>query len=124
MNEFRKLDVWDRAQTLCVEVYRCSSRFPREEQYGITSQMRRSAVSIASNIAEGSKRGSDREFAHFLSVAQGSTGETMSLLDIVKRLEFLDRRSVSRLSAAYDELAAMLAALRQQVRDRADRQHG
>jgi len=73
--DFKKLTVWQRAMELAKSVYRYSGQFPASEMYGLSSQMRRSVVSIASNIAEGKKRSSKKEFMHFLRVADGSAGE-------------------------------------------------
>jgi four helix bundle protein len=72
---FQDLTVWQRAMELTVAIYGLTKRFPKEEVYGLSSQLRRAAVSIASNIAEGRGRGTDGEFKQFLSIAQGSTYE-------------------------------------------------
>ncbi|MGC2212368.1 MAG: four helix bundle protein, partial [Silvibacterium sp.] len=79
---------WQRAVDLSVEIYRFTSDFPREEIYGITAQMRRSAVSIASNIAEGYGRNSRNEYRHFLGVARGSILELQTRLAIARKLGF------------------------------------
>ncbi|MCA9077615.1 MAG: four helix bundle protein [Planctomycetaceae bacterium] len=78
MFRFQKLDVWQRAIRLSNRVYELTKTFPNEERFGLTSQMRRTAVSIAANIAEGSGRVSDRDFARFLEIAYGSLMETLS----------------------------------------------
>jgi four helix bundle protein len=75
MRPFRKLHVWQKAHTLTVQLYRVTKAFPREEQYGLTSQIRRSAASICANIAEGCGRGTAREFARFIQIALGSASE-------------------------------------------------
>lgn len=72
MKTFRDLIVWQRAVTFATTIYEITSRFPSSEIYGLTNQLRRASVSISSNIAEGSKRGSKKEFSHFLRIAQGS----------------------------------------------------
>src|SRR5690606_12231933 len=88
MNNFKELVVWQKAVDLSVDIYECSNEFPKEEIYGITSQLRRSAVSIPSNIAEGSGRNSDREFSQFLSIALGSSFELETQLIIAQKVGF------------------------------------
>ena len=68
----KKLDVWQRSMDLALQLYKQTDRFPKEERYGLTDQVRRAAVSVPSNIAEGAARHSRKEFAHFLRIAQGS----------------------------------------------------
>ncbi|MCM3902326.1 MAG: four helix bundle protein, partial [Pyrinomonadaceae bacterium] len=75
MRPHQKLDAWSKSVDLVVEVYRATERFPKEERYCLTSQVRRAAVSVPANIAEGAGRYSQKEFAHFLSNAQGSASE-------------------------------------------------
>ena len=75
MRDCRRLTVWSQAQNLALVTYRITNRLPDEERFGLTSQMRRSAVSIASNVAEGHDRGSDRGFARFIHIASGSNRE-------------------------------------------------
>ncbi len=75
MQDFRNLRVWEKAHGLTLDVHRASKSFPREEMYGLTSQIRRASVSIATNIAEGSCRNGDADFARFLQMAAGSASE-------------------------------------------------
>lgn len=84
----KDLIVWQKAMDLVVAIYELTSFFPKEEIYGLVSQMRRSAVSIPSNIAEGRKRGSVRDYRQFLIVALGSAAELETQIDIAKRLPF------------------------------------
>jgi hypothetical protein len=77
MRDFRQFEVWRKAEDLVLDVYRESAAFPVAEQYGLTSQLRRAVVSITANIAEGSGRGSDQDFARFLDIAMGSVAETL-----------------------------------------------
>ena len=86
-----RLDAWQQARVLVVEVYRATSAFPREELYGLTSQVRRAAVSVASNIAEGAARESTREFAHAVNLARGSVSELETQLVIAADLGYLPR---------------------------------
>ena len=88
VHNYEKLIVWQKAMDLVERVYRLTNTFPKEEQYGIISQMRRCAVSIPSNIAEGSRRGTKKDFSHFLVISFGSAGELETQLKIAKRLEF------------------------------------
>ncbi|MFZ0863641.1 MAG: four helix bundle protein [Candidatus Sulfotelmatobacter sp.] len=75
MQDFRNLEVWDKAHTLTLDIYKTSKSFPREEMYGLTSQMRRASVSIGANIADGACRRGDVDFARFLPIAAGSASE-------------------------------------------------
>jgi four helix bundle protein len=86
--DHKKLDVWKKAMDLVEEIYRVSKEFPANEQYGLTNQIRRAAVSIPSNIAEGSGRKSDKELLQYLSVALGSLAEAETQLLIAERLEY------------------------------------
>ena len=83
---FRELLVWQRSMELTVVVYRLTQDFPREEMFGLTSQLRRCATSIPSNIAEGQGRLNTREFRQFLGIARGSTCELQTQLEIARRL--------------------------------------
>jgi len=75
MNNFRELHVWKKAMNLVKEIYKSTKHFPKEEQFGLTNQIRRCAVSIPSNIAEGAGRGTKKDFSHFLDIAKGSSYE-------------------------------------------------
>ena len=85
----KDLDVWNKAMDLAEQLYLLTGRFPKEEQFGLTSQIRRAAVSIASNIAEGAARNSNKEFLQFLYIALGSAAEIETQLLLAKRLKFL-----------------------------------
>lgn len=89
-NGFRNLDVWHLGVELAETVYRCTARFPKAELFCLTSQMRRAAVSIPSNIAEGRARNSSREFLHFLSISRGSLAELETQLELAIRLDYTD----------------------------------
>lgn len=90
MHNIKELKIWNRAIDLTVEVYRATDNFPKQEMYGLTSQIRRSAVSIPSNIAEGAGRNSDNEFKHFLGIASGSSYELQTQLIISNRLNLIE----------------------------------
>ena len=90
---YRDLEVWQKAMAFVEDVYKAVKTFPREEQYGLSDQIRRAAVSIPSNIAEGFGRDTPKEFAHFLSIARGSLYEVMTQLEIASRLGYLAQDS-------------------------------
>jgi four helix bundle protein len=87
---FRELDVWHLGVELAETVYRITARFPKSELFALTSQMRRAAVSIPSNIAEGRARDSTREFLHFLAISRGSLAELETQLELAIRLDYAD----------------------------------
>jgi four helix bundle protein len=89
INSFRDLRVWKSGIDLVIEVYRLTQAFPREEQYGLTSQVRRAAVSIPSNLAEGHARESSKEYLNHLSIVQGSLAELQTQIEIAVRLDFV-----------------------------------
>ena len=107
-NTYRDLLAWHKAKLLAVEVYRATERFPREELYGIVSQMRRAAVSVASNIAEGQGRGTKKDFASFLCVARGSLLELQTQIEIAEELGFIGvAESESLAGLCYAELGLL-----------------
>jgi four helix bundle protein len=115
MQDHRKLKVWHRAQEICVDVYRLTADFPVEERYGMTSQLRRSAVSVGANIAEGSKRRSKVDKVRVFNTSESESAEAMSILDVAVRLRFGRKEEAERLIACYDELLAMLGSLCEKV---------
>jgi four helix bundle protein len=99
--------------SLAEAIYRATVAFPVEERYGLTSQMRRAAVSIPSNIAEGQgRRSTDAEFVRFLSIALGSVSELETQLELAARLDMLNRESAARLRPLIDEVGRVVAGLR------------
>ena len=111
MQDFKELRVWQQAMDLVDRCYETTDGFPHHERYGLTSQVRRSAVSVASNIAEGCGRGTPREFARFLQIAYGSACELETQLLISERLGLAGPDDVSPLSQDIDRLRRQLAAL-------------
>jgi len=107
---FQDLSVWQRAMELTVAVYSLTKRFPKDEIYGLTSQLRRASVSIASNIAEGRGRGTDGEFKQFLNIAQGSTYEVQTQLLVAKQLKIGDEALIRRSELLCVETSKMLGA--------------
>ncbi len=108
---FRDLQVWQRAMQLTISTYRLTQGFPREEQYGLTNQLRRSAVSIASNIAEGQGRMSTGEFRQFLGVARGSNCEVQTQLEIAKALKFRNPGLIDEAESLSNEVRKTLYGL-------------
>lgn len=118
MRPHEKLDVWRKAIDFVIEVYRATETFPKEEKFGLTAQVRRAAVSVPANIAEGAARRSNKEFAYFLSNAQGSASETETELLIAHRLGYLTEARFLTLRAAQDDLGRMLIGLTRHVRNK------
>jgi four helix bundle protein len=115
MQDYRKLMVWQRSHKIVLELYRVTQTFPRSEQYGITSQIRRAALSVPTNLAEGCRRCSSREYAHFLNIAQGSLSETEYLVLVGRDLGYIRAELAAKLLAELGELLKMLNALRRKV---------
>ena len=111
MQDFRHLKVWQRAHGVALAVYRATATFPRDEPYGLTSQLRRCATSIPANIAEGCGRGGDTDFARFLQIAMGSASELECHLLLSYDLGFLDQAEHDRLLADTVEVKCVLSAL-------------
>jgi four helix bundle protein len=108
---FRDLQVWQRAMQLAVAIYRLTQDFPREEQYGLTSQIRRAAVSIPSNIAEGQGRVNIGEFRQFLGIARGSTCELQTQLEIARALMLRKSELIDETEALSNEVRKMFFGL-------------
>ena len=114
-NSYRELIAWQRALDLSVEVYSLTSCFPREEIYGLASQMRRAAVSIPSNIAEGYGRNSRSEYRHFLGIARGSVLELMTQLAIAKRLRLAKPEPLEKVEFLAEEVGKIIWAIRKKL---------
>jgi four helix bundle protein len=108
---YRDLIAWQKAMKFVIQIYEVIQRFPSEERYGITSQLRRASVSVPSNIAEGQARFSQKEFHHFLSMARGSLVEIETHLLIAKDLKYLQPVKADGLLAAAEELERILNGL-------------
>ncbi|MDM3870846.1 four helix bundle protein [Porticoccus sp. W117] len=109
MKKYQKLVVWKQAMELAFDVYQMTKLFPDEEKFGLTSQMRRASVSIASNIAEGAGRGSDKDFVRFLTIARGSANELETQAMLAIRLGFLSPEV--KFEERLDHVCAMLNSL-------------
>jgi four helix bundle protein len=121
MQRFTELRVWQRSHRLALDIYRQTRTFPIEERFGIVSQMRRSVVSVSSNIAEGAKRSSNQDYARLLNIAEGSLAETESLLRLAQDLDFGRRDTLETKIVEADEVSRMVYALRTSVEAAAER---
>lgn len=111
MQDFRKLKVWQKAHATTLSVYTATDKFPVGERFGLTSQMRRAAASIAANISEGCGRSSDADFGRFLHHAMGSASELEYFLLLARDLKFLDKTTHERVTTDAQEIKRMLASL-------------
>ncbi|MGY3054986.1 four helix bundle protein [Pedobacter sp. UYEF25] len=107
MNKLKDIKIWNKAMDLTVEVYDVTSTFPKDERFGLISQIRRAAVSIPSNIAEGAGRNSLKEFNNFLGIANGSCFELQTQLLIANKLLMLNSKDLESLLTQIDELQKM-----------------
>ena len=119
---YREIKVWQKAIELVVDIYSCTRSFPKEEMFGLTSQLRRAAVSIASNIAESKGRRTDREFLQFLHHARGSVFEVETQLTIASRLGYMPEAEVLRGGDSASEIARMLNGLIKAITSITDKQ--
>ena len=116
MQDFRELKTWQKSHELTRAVYRVTGRFPSAETYGVTGQMRRAAVSVGANIAEGCGRGSRADFARFLNMAMGSASELQYLLLLARDLAYLPQDVHAELDGATSEIKRMLTSLLKKLR--------
>lgn len=110
----RTLKAWQQAMELVVAVYRTSSSFPQNEQYGLSSQIRRAAVSVPANIAEGFARNGSKELLHFLSIASGSLSELDTLIELAHQLGYVNEPD--ELNAKVDNVAGLVMGLAASMR--------
>ena len=111
VHTYRDLIAWQKAMDLVEMVYRATKLFPKEELYGLTSQVRKAAVSVPSNIAEGQGRGSSKVFHHFLSIANGSLLEVETQVTIAQRLGYIDHDQVQPILALSNEITRIIYGL-------------
>jgi four helix bundle protein len=115
MFNFEKLDVWQEAIQFADLVYELSGNFPNDERFGLTNQMRRAAVSVSSNIAEGSSRVSRTDFARFVEIATGSLFEVVSQTTIALRRKMIAQSNYNKIYAAAEKQSKMLSGLRRSL---------
>jgi len=111
MRNFRKYQVWELGHQITLDVYKLTTNFPKDEQYGLTSQMRRASSSVPANIAEGCERESEAEFKRFLVIASGSATELEYFLILVKDLNFISEENINELVGKVDQLKRSLNKL-------------
>lgn len=116
MKDFREMQVWHKAHQLALHIYRITKEFPEDEKYSLTSQIRRAAVSIPTNIAEGCGKKTDPDFARFLQISYGSANEVDYLLLLAKDLSMLRQNLYENTNDKLIEVKKMLAALIRKVR--------
>lgn len=112
---FKQLRIWQKAMGLADGIYTLTESFPKTEQYGLVSQMRRAAVSVVCNIAEGSQRGTDRDYSNFIAMSRGSLAELETQIFLAFRRSFFEERSMQTLIKDIDELSKMLNAFQQKL---------
>lgn len=116
MKDFRQLKVGEKAHQVALAIYKATKEFPKEELYGLTSQIRRASTSIPTNIAEGCRRNTDADFARFLQMAKGSASETEYQLPLSLDLGFLNKEQYDKLDPDVTEVKRMLASLHKTLR--------
>ncbi len=115
MQDYRKLEVWKLAHLLTLDVYRASSRFPSTEMFALTRQLRRSAMSIGSNIVEGTGRSSQKDLQRFLGIARASCVETEYQILLARDLGYLEESRYRELAGKADQVRRMLTSLRRSI---------
>lgn len=109
MHRFKELEIWKRSRLFCSEIYKLTSNFPESEKFGLTNQLRRATVSIASNIAEGSSRNSNKDFSRFLEITLGSCYEIETQLLIAFDLKFITEIELHAISKELEEIIKMIS---------------
>lgn len=117
MRDYTKYNVWNEAIELGVRIYDFTSQYPKHEQFGLSSQLRRAVVSISSNIAEGTSRSSELEFCRFIEIAIGSAFEVNSQIILSKRLQYINEIDFSEISNLIDQLLKQLSSLRSKLKN-------
>lgn len=117
MSHFKKILVWQKSISLVTKIYKATRTFPKEEMFGLTSQIRRSSVSIPSNIAEGSGRESNKDFLRFLYISLGSIFEMQTQLEIAKNIIYINEEEFNNLYEDSREIERMLVSLIRKLKD-------
>ncbi len=120
VRSYRDLVVWQKGMELAEEAYKLAKLMPRNEEYRLTSQLLRAAVSVPANIAEGNSRGTRRDYAHFISIARGSVAEVETFLQLAVRCDLVKPDHVQAALLLADELGRMLNVLRQRLAENAE----
>ena len=117
MHNFRKLDIWTKSMSLVTEIYQLTNSFPSEERFGLISQMQRAAVSIPTNIAEGSAKSSNKDFARFLEISIGSALELETELIIASNLDYLNSEVFDSLVEKITEIQRMINGFKNKLKE-------
>jgi four helix bundle protein len=120
MRDFKKIFVWERAQKFSVKIYEYTQSLPKEELYGITSQIPRAVISIPTNIAEGCGKNSEKDFCRFLSIALGSASEVQSLLLLIRDLNYKKEEEINSFENEIIEIKKMLYSLIEKINLKAE----
>ena len=115
MHDYKKLKIWKESVDFAVQIYKLTASFPKEEMYGLVDQLRRASVSMPSNIAEGSKRTTKKDFKHFLVIVHGSGAEVETQLLISKELNFINEKKYVEHVAKLDEIMRMIAVFSKSI---------
>jgi four helix bundle protein len=118
MSNFRNLLVWQKSMSLTTKIYNLTKQFPKEEFFGLTSQIRRSSISIPSNIAEGFGRDSNKEYLRFLNISIGSLFEMQTQLEIAKNIQYLNEEEFNNLYENSREIERMLVSFISKIKER------
>jgi four helix bundle protein len=118
MHNFKELKIWQKAIDLCVDVYKATSFFPKDELFGLNTQMKKSAVSIAANISEGAGRNSDKEFLHFLGIANGSAYELQTHVIIAAQVKLIEKDMANLILSQLDEIQKMNRVFQQKLKSK------
>jgi four helix bundle protein len=116
MHQFKELEIWKRSRLFCSQIYTITSKFPSDEKFGLTNQIRRASVSIPSNIAEGSSRNSNKDFARFLEIAIGSAYEIETQLLIALDLGFIKNDELEKSIIELNEIIKMISRFRSNLK--------
>lgn len=117
MHNFKKLNIWQQAMELCTSIYEITKDFPQSELFGLVSQIRRSCISIPSNIAEGSGRSTDKDFARFLDIALASSFEVETQLEIAFRLKYISAEKFQPLEEKCSQIQKMIYSFRKNIQN-------
>lgn len=115
MHRYNQLEIWQRSKSFCIHIYRLTEQFPKNDEFGIANQMKRAAVSIPSNIAEGTSRSSNKEFSRFLQIALGSAFELDTQLSICYELEKLNHEELIPLQQELNSIIQMIARFKSKI---------
>ncbi len=118
MHNFKELKIWNKSLDIAVDMYKETSSFPKDERFNLISQIRRSAVSVPSNIAEGAGRNSDKEFNQFLGIAKGSSFELQTQVIISNRLKFITDENFKSLNGSIEEVQKMITGFQSKLKSR------